>query len=80
MRYARNPQVLWRSTSQGPVVLLADRDPVRLGGVAAAVWEALDDPMDRAAVQAEVRALTGASPDVSEALTALVEQGLVLPG
>ena len=80
MSYARNPQVLWRSTSHGPVVLLADRDPVRLGGVAAAVWEVLDEAMDRAAVQAEVSALTGASLDISEVLAELVDQGLVLPG
>ena len=78
MSYARNPEVLWRSTSRGPVVLLGDREPARLHGAAAVVWELLDDVMDRATVEAEARTVIGTAPDVGPALDELVAQGLVV--
>jgi hypothetical protein len=78
VRYARNPEVLWRSTSRGPVVLVPGREgPDRLGGVAAVVWEVLDDPMDAVGVEAAVVTLTGGAAAAREALDRLCDEGLL---
>lgn len=78
MRFARHPEVLWRSTSQGPVVLLGDREPACLRGSAAVVWELLDDAMDRATVEAEARSMVGEAANVGGGLDELVTRGLVV--
>ncbi len=78
MRYARNPQVLWRSTSRGPVVLAPHHEqPDRLGGMAAVVWELLDEPLDQAALAAQAADLVGSATGIDEALAHLTDAGLV---
>lgn len=79
MRYARNPAVLWRSTSRGPVVLGPDRDePERLGGLAAVVWEVLDHPLDAGGLQEEVAIVIDGEPDLAPFLATLIEAELVV--
>lgn len=80
MRYARNPAVLWRSTSRGPVVLIPGRDdPERLGGIAAVVWEVLDHPMDETELGREVSALIDPAPaGLRVCLATLVGAALVV--
>lgn len=51
--------------------------PERLGGLAAAVWEVLDDPLSSQEVAEAVRRLTGAS-DVDDAIEALVSRSLIV--
>lgn len=76
--YARHIEVLWRSTSRGPVLLAPNEAmPARLGGIAAAVWEVLDAPMSVAEVAAEVDTITGHAGAVQDGLDALVARGLV---
>lgn len=77
MRYVRNPDVLWRSTSRGPIVLAPGNDaPVRLGGVAAVVWELLDDPLTAADVSALVDEMLPEASEVDAALAELRHSGL----
>jgi hypothetical protein len=79
VRYARNPAVLWRSTSQGPVVLIPGRDlPTRLSGLAAVVWEVLDEPLDQGALQDEVATVVDGRPDLTACLAELADASLVL--
>lgn len=81
MRYARNPGVLWRSTSRGPLVLLPDRDdPERLGGLAAVVWEVIDGPLDEEALQEEVAAVLDDRPSLRACLESMIEAGLLVLG
>ncbi|MEQ1788506.1 MAG: hypothetical protein ABL966_15745 [Acidimicrobiales bacterium] len=78
MRYARHPAVLWRSTSLGPVVLIPGKDdPDQLGGLAAVVWEVLDDALTTAEVTAAVGAIVGEAPDLSGALADMEAARLV---
>jgi hypothetical protein len=80
VRYVRNPEVLWRSTSLGPVVLAPDRaEPERLGGLAAIVWELLDGPRSAEDLATDATALIPDRPDVAPCLDALVAAGLVVP-
>jgi hypothetical protein len=80
VRYARNPTVLWRSTSQGPVLLAVDDEaPTRLHGLAAVVWEVLDQPLDADALRDEVADLLHARPDLTPCLDELVARALVVP-
>jgi hypothetical protein len=80
VRYARNPAVLWRSTSLGPVVLIPGRElPTRLSGLAAVVWEVLDDPLAAAELDGEVAQLLDESMDLSGCLAELLEADLVVP-
>ena len=79
MRYARHPDVLWRSTSRGPVVLSPARDdPERLGGLAAVVWEVLDHPLSAAGLQEEVAGVVDGRPDLGPCLATLIEAELVV--
>ena len=79
MRYARNPAVLWRSTSQGPVVLAPGRQlPTRLSGLAAVVWEVLDEPLDAARLTDEVEAMVDGRPDLDRCLAELSQATLVV--
>jgi hypothetical protein len=79
VRYARHPEVLWRSTSQGPVVLLPDReDPTRLGGLAAVVWELLDRPLTIDELADEAMRLFDERPDLTACLGELLRAGAVL--
>ena len=83
MRYARNPEVLWRSTSQGPVVLIPGRElPTRLGGLAAVVWEVLDEPLDLDGLRDATEAMVDGRPDLTDSLDELRRATLVvsLPG
>jgi hypothetical protein len=80
VRYARNPSVLWRSTSQGPVVLGADEEaPTRLHGLAAVVWEVLDEPLDADGLRDEVATVLDDPPDLTACLAELVEATLLVP-
>ncbi len=81
MHYARNPAVLWRSTSRGPVLLVPGHDdPERLGGLAAVVWEVLDEPLDLEALCDEAMSLLDHRPDLSPCLDALLAAGVVQLG
>ena len=76
--YVRRAEVLWRSTSAGPVVLAPDwGTPEHLQGAAALVWEVLDMPLDAGTVEAEVRALVPGADQIATALAELVERRLV---
>ena len=76
--YSRRADVLWRSTSAGPVVLAPDWDtPEHLQGAAALVWEVLDRPLDGRQVEREVTDLVPDIGDVDTALDELVERRLV---
>ncbi len=78
MRYARNPRVLWRSTSRGPVLLAPDHDqPELLGGQAAVVWEVLDEPLTAAEITEAARAVIPEADDADGALAELMRLGLV---
>ena len=78
MRYARHPEVLWRSTSQGPVVLLPGREePTRFGGLAAVVWELLDRPMTIDELADEATRLFDERPDLTACLDELLGAGAV---
>ena len=78
MRYARNPRVLWRSTSRGPVLLAPDRDqPELLGGQAAVVWEVLDEPLTAAEIAEAARAVIDEADDADGAIDELLRLGLV---
>ena len=80
MRYARNPAVLWRSTSLGPVVLIPGRElPTRLSGLAAVVWEVLDVPLTEGALQDEVAGLLDEHHPLTACLADLVDADLVRP-
>ncbi len=80
VRYARNPAVLWRSTSRGPVLLApGPADPERLEGLASVVWEVLDEPCDTDALGRSVAALLGDERDVTSAVEELLAAGLVEP-
>lgn len=79
MLHARNPAILWRSTSRGPVVLAPAADtPERLGGAAAVVWEVLDRPMTAAALASAVTAVIGQELEVTRALDELRAAGWVI--
>lgn len=79
MRYARRPEVLWRSTSRGPVVLAPGLGtPVRLEGPAAFVWEVLDVPLDLDAIQREVAALAHSAVGVDDAIAELAHRDLLV--
>jgi len=79
VRYARNPQVLWRSTSRGPVLLGPDDEtPQRLDGPAAIVWEVLDAPLDPSAIEDEVAAVAEGLTGVEAAILELVDLALVV--
>lgn len=79
MRYARNPEVLWRSTSLGPVVLIPGRElPTRLSGLAAVVWEVLDGALARDELDGEVTQVLDEPMDLSACLTELIEADLVV--
>lgn len=78
MRYARNPRVLWRSTSRGPVLLAPDRaEPELLGGRAAVVWEVLDEPLTTAEIAEAARAVIAEADDADGAIDELIRLGLV---
>ena len=78
MRYARNPSVLWRSTSRGPVLLGPDQDrPELLGGQAAVVWEVLDEPGTVADIAAAAQALVPSIDGVDRAIDELRRLGLI---
>jgi len=78
VRYARNPRVLWRSTSRGPVLLAPDHDePELLGGQAAVVWEVLDEPLTAAEIATAARVVIAEADDAGGALDELVRLGLV---
>lgn len=78
MRFARHPEVLWRSTSQGPVILVPGRDdPDRLGGLAAVVWEVLDEPLDAERLLDELTTVLGHRPELTSCLETLLEAGLL---
>lgn len=78
MRYARNPAVLWRSTSLGPVVLIPGRDlPTRLSGPAAVVWEVLDTPLAVAELEPEVGQLLDEPIDLATCLAEMLVADLV---
>ena len=82
VRYARNPAVLWRSTSQGPVVLVPGRElpDARSSGLAAVVWEVLDEPLDADALQDEVASRGGRTARTSPpASTSWSTPTLVVP-
>jgi hypothetical protein len=80
VRYARNPAVLWRSTSLGPVVLIPGRElPTRLSGLAAVVWEVLDAPLAEAELGDEVARLLDERHPLTTCLAELVEADLVQP-
>jgi hypothetical protein len=80
VRYARNPGVLWRSTSLGPVVLVPGRDlPTRLSGLAAVVWEVLDGTLADEDLDREVAQLLAEPVDLAACLRELVEADLVVP-
>jgi hypothetical protein len=79
VRYARNPCVLWRSTSRGPVVLVPGHDdPERLGGLAALVWEVLDEPLTLEALHEEAMGLLDQAPRLSPCVDGLVAAGVVV--
>ena len=79
MRYARNPTVLWRSTTSGPVVLPADvPSPELLGGLAAVLWELLDVPAVADELERDAEAIVGHSVAARPALLAMEERGLVV--
>ena len=79
MRYARNPTVLWRSTTSGPVILPVDGPrPELLGGLAAVLWELLDDEAAPDALESEAQAFVGHAVSVRPALVAMEERGLVV--
>jgi hypothetical protein len=79
VRYARNPAVLWRSTSQGPVVLVPGRElPTRLSGLAAVVWEVLDEPLDAGRLADEVAGVLDDRPDLGRCLAELRHATLVV--
>ena len=78
MRYARRPEVLWRSTSRGPVLLAPGADTVdQLGGLAAVVWEVLDRPLTASEVADAARAWVGEVHGTLAALTELEAAALV---
>jgi Coenzyme PQQ synthesis protein D (PqqD) len=78
----RNPAVLWRSTSRGPVVLAPDDETAEtLGGLGALVWELLDEPTDLDSLRDAVTAL-GPDPvpdDIAAAVAELRAVGLLEP-
>lgn len=82
-RWQRAPEVLWRSTSLGPVVLAPTADtPDHLGGLGALVWELLDEPMGDDALGSAIAELVpgdGRPTDesIAEALRMLSDEGLV---
>jgi len=82
-RWVRVPEVLWRSTSRGPVVLpRASDDAELLGGLGAVVWELLDVPSTEGDLVAALSDFAFAdelptTSVVSSALGELRERGLV---
>ena len=79
MRYARNPTVLWRSTTSGPVVLPLDApSPELLGGLAAVLWELLDAAGVPDDLERDAEAFVGHRVSVRSALLAMEERGLVV--
>ncbi|MEO7572229.1 MAG: hypothetical protein ABIX10_07315 [Acidimicrobiales bacterium] len=79
-RYGRNPAVLWRSTSRGPVLFAPDAlDPVRLEGLAALVWEVLDRSLLPVELISAIAALSPTSDvaGVESAVEELTERDLV---
>lgn len=84
MRYARNPEVLWRRVGDR-IALRPAADPSPTGaseatGAAALVWLCLEEPASLEELQADIAA-AGASPvpSLGEALTMLAERNLIVP-
>ena len=78
MRYARDPRVLWRSTSRGPVLLAPNQpQPELLGGAAAVVWEVLDDALTSEEIGRMAGELVGPIDSTAAALD-LSSRGLLL--
>jgi hypothetical protein len=76
---ARNPEVIWRSTSRGPVLLAPTWGEARLlGGAAALVWEVLDEPLTDDALALAVAPLGSAGGTVAAAVEELEAGGLVV--
>ena len=75
LRAQRAPGALWRRTIGAVVVLAADsREPLFLGGGAAAVWEELASPETAASLAA---ALGAPVEEVERVLRELADTGLV---
>jgi hypothetical protein len=73
-RWSRSPNVVFRSTLQGVMVLPPEGTAVVLSGVAAGVWEALTQP---AMADQLAQRTSGAVDDVLEALHELQVMGAV---
>jgi hypothetical protein len=79
VRYARNPEVLWRSTSRGPVLLApAMEHPQLMSGLAAVVWELLEHPASLPDLKRVVAEIAGTDIDLTEAITGLDDEDLLL--
>lgn len=63
--WVRDPEVLWRNTAHGIVLLPAGaEEPFALTDSAATLWELLEQPVALADAAAALAAVYGASPDV----------------
>jgi hypothetical protein len=79
VQFARNPRVLWRSSSLGPVLLTPHHDePERLSGVAAVVWEVVERSMTTEAIAAAARDIVEGA-DVRPAIAELARLDLLQP-
>jgi hypothetical protein len=83
--WSRDEAVLWRRLSDGVLLLPSGaEEPLALGGLGAAVWEALDAPSSEHGLAAMLGADFGAAPDaiqseVSKVLHELELLGLLRP-
>jgi hypothetical protein len=83
--WSRDEAVLWRRLSDGVLLLpVGVEEPLALGGLGAAVWEALDAPSSERGLAATLGADFGAAPEdiqseVSKVLHELELLGVLRP-
>jgi hypothetical protein len=85
-RYRRSPEVVWRSTPSGIVVLPpGEPEPLLLEGTGNALWEVLEKPVT---LDAAAQALAGmydvepgrVSVDIRPIIDVLVRRGVIVSG
>jgi len=84
VRYARNPEILWRLVGDRIIARHAhDRSSagaVEASGAAALVWLCLEEPASLEQLQGDFDAVqVGPAADVAAALTLLADRQLILP-
>ena len=86
LRYRRSPEVLWRSTPSGVVILPpGEREPLLLESTGIALWEVLAKPVTLDAAAQALADAYGVEPnrvavDIEPVIDVLVRRGVIVAG